>query len=300
MRAELGYYLGIDVGGTGTRWVVIDANGDEVTRGRTDGATGLIYDAASLAAFVGAMEAVREGSPGPLSYVHLGITGAGFNRHAALDEQVKLAFRIGEGAFSYSNDMVLAWHAAFPNGGGHIVSAGTGSIGLTFKDGERIAVGGRGIMIDDGGSGTWIGLRALDRLYRLIDECGAPKGAEILADKLFAAMGGAEWDATRAFVYGRDRGQIGTLAIAVAEAAHAGDPIAMDMMMRAGQELARLARALVDRAGPAPIGFVGGVMRLHPSIRAEVERALPGYDLQFPTIDAALQAARIARAAAQN
>ncbi|ARO15468.1 ATPase BadF/BadG/BcrA/BcrD type [Ketogulonicigenium robustum] len=296
----MSYYLGIDVGGTGTRWVVIDDAGHEVTRGRTDGATGLIYDAASLAAFVGAMEAVREGSPGPLAFVHLGITGAGFNRHANLDEQIKLAFRLPDGAFSYSNDMELAWHAAFPDGRGHLVSAGTGSIGLTFKDGERIAVGGRGILIDDGGSGTWIGLRALDRLYRLIDEKGAPEGAEILAEKLFGAMGGADWDATRAFVYGKDRGQIGTLAVAVAEAAHLGDPIALDMMTRAGTELARLALALVDRAGPAPLGFVGGVMKLHPAIQAGVAAALQGYDLQFPLIDAAHQAARIARAAAHR
>ena len=193
------------------------------------------------------------------------------------------------------NDMVLAWHAVWPRGGGHLVSAGTGSVGFSLHRGAMILVGGRGALIDDAGSAAWIALRALDALWRRIDETGAPRGAEMLADALFGALGGGDWDATRRFVYGRDRGAIGSLARPVAEAAHRGDPLARDLMARAGTELARLARALVARAGDAPVAVIGGVLTLHPAIRTAIEAATPGLALVWPAPDAAARAATLAQ-----
>ncbi|MEG1055840.1 MAG: MFS transporter, partial [Janthinobacterium sp.] len=57
------------------------------------------------------------------------------------------------------------------------------------------------------------------------------------------------WSLSRAFMYGQDRGAIGRLALAVAASADA-DPLALDILQRAGQELARLALALTARYGP--------------------------------------------------
>lgn len=289
-------YLGIDVGGTASRWVVVDDSGALVGRGLADGASGLIYDAASLARFTGALETVRDALPGPVAGAQLGITGAGFSRHSTVEEQVGRIFGLALDRFAYSNDTTLAWHAAFPQGRGHLVSAGTGSVGMSFDaEGRRVIVGGRGILVDDAGSGVWIALRALDLLFRRIDEHGRPQGAEILASALFDAMGGGDHDALRSFVYGRDRGRIGTLAVAVAQAAREGDPTAQDLMRRAGQELARLGRVMLARCGTAPVAFVGGVLALDPAIRQSIEQELAGNTLAFPRIDAALQAARMAR-----
>ena len=192
--------------------------------------------------------------------------------------------------------MELAYRAAFAPGAGHLISAGTGSIGLhVTADGQIIRVGGRGLLIDDGGSGTWIALTALDRLYRLIDETGSTAGAQILADELFTAIGGSDWDATRAYIYGSDRGRIGALAQAVARAATKGDALALDILTQAGTELARLGQALVARAGHLPIGYVGGIIDLHPQIRLSLADALPDEVLLYPRLDAAAFAAQWAR-----
>jgi hypothetical protein len=43
------------------------------------------------------------------------------------------------------------------------------------------------------------------------------------------------------------------------------------------------------------VAFVGGVLALDPSIRQTIERELDGQVLEFPRIDAALQAAQMAR-----
>jgi N-acetylglucosamine kinase-like BadF-type ATPase len=222
----------------------------------------------------------------------LGITGLG---EAVQDEARDLvggAFAIEPGNIHLSDDMELAFRAIFAPGAGHLVSAGTGSIGLHLTaNSEIIRVGGRGLLIDDAGSGTWIALHALDQLYRRIDETGGPADAAILAGELYAEMGGESWEQTRSFVYGSDRGRIGTLAQAVARAAMQGDPVAGDILARAANELARLARALVARTAPLPIAFVGGITTLHESMKPALRAALPNLAVSFPQVDAALHAA---------
>lgn len=295
----MSYYLGVDMGGTASRWAVVDGTGTVAGRGVADGASGNIFDAGAMAAFAGALEAIRTALPGPVAGAHLGITGAGFRKHPQVEAQVSAILGLPEGRFTYSNDVVLAWHAAFEGRRGHLVSAGTGSIGISVDArGQSLLVGGRGYLVDDGGSGTWIALRALDRLYRLIDTHGEPKGAEVLAGALFGAMGGSDRDALRISIYGKPRGEIGQLALPVAKAANEGDPLAIEIIGQAGRELVRLARALLDRGGPAPVAFAGGITDLHPIIRDEIEAGLPGEDITFPRIDPALRAARMARDAA--
>ncbi|WP_226779935.1 N-acetylglucosamine kinase [Oceaniglobus trochenteri] len=292
-------HLGVDMGGTASRWVVCDDNGSELARGAAEGGSGLIFDAASMASFAGALEAIRDAMPGAAATAHFGITGAGFLPHPRIESQVEAVFGLPRDSYSYSNDMVLAWHAAFgaPDGPGrgYLISSGTGSIGISIEeDGTPTIVGGRGIMIDDGGSGSWIALRALDRLFRVIDESGTPEGAEILARHLFAATGGSGRDAINAYVYGRGRGHVGQLAQAVAAAAHEGDALALGIIEEAGAELVRLARALIGRGGAAPVSFIGGVLGLHPAIRARIERDMADHPPTFPRIDAAAQAALMA------
>ncbi|WP_068300294.1 N-acetylglucosamine kinase [Pararhodobacter sp. CCB-MM2] len=280
-------FLGVDMGGTGTRWATSDGS-----RGESAGATGLVFDAAARSAFEAALAPMR--ADGPFAGAYLGVTGAGFEDDPTLRTLAGAVLGLPAESVTIVNDMVLAWQAVWPEGGGHLVAAGTGSVGFSMEGGVTL-VGGRGTLIDDGGSGAWIALRALDALWRLIDDDSAPKGAEILADAVFGAIGGSDWEATRRHVYGGDRGAIGRLARPVAEAAHLGDPLALELMARAGGELARLARALVARAGEAPVAVIGGVLPLHPEIRTAMEAGTPGIALTFPTPDAPATAARLAK-----
>lgn len=287
-------YLGLDIGGSASRWVACDASGAEVARGQSAGATGLIFDPAARARLAAALAPARAALPG-LSAAYLGMTGAGFRSDPDLHGLVADALNLPEARVTIVNDMVLACRAVWPQDQGHLVNAGTGSVGFSLKGGLTL-VGGRGTLIDDAGSAAWIALRALDALWRRIDEAGHPEGAEILAETLFDALGGEDWEATRRFVYGQSRGEIGTLARAVATAAHRGDALALDLMARAGAELARLARALVARAGPAPVAVIGGVLGLHPDVRGALLQGCPGLDLTFPEPDLARAAADLALA----
>src|SRR5690606_36171729 len=63
------------------------------------------------------------------------------------------------------------------------------------------------------------------------------------------------------------------------------------ILRQAGVELARLAQALVRRVGPRPIGFIGGVLVLHPATAAEIRDTLGGREGRLLNADASLAAA---------
>lgn len=285
-------YLGIDMGGTASRWVLVDSGGVERARGTAPGGTGLIGDPGHRAAFVAALEALRAALPCAPARAHLGLTGVGFARDPAVDALCAQALGLNPAQVSHENDMELAHRAAFGTGAGHLVLAGTGSVGMTrLPDGAALIIGGHGALIDDGGSASWIALRALRQVLRARDE-GMADG--VLAQHLFNAIGGTGWEAVRRHVYAGDRGRIGLLARAVAGAAAAGDAQAVALMHAAADELARLARILIDRAGPAPLVFTGGVLDLGPDIRNRLATRLAAEAPPFRPLDAALTAARTA------
>jgi glucosamine kinase len=294
-----GTWLGVDIGGTASRWVLVDDDGGIVARGQTPGATGFLFNAADRDRFIAVFEAIgvslRAGSV-PVGAC-IGVTGLGARVADDAKAIVGQAFNIEPAAIIAIDDMELAFRAAFAPGEGHLIAAGTGSVGLhVAADGKLVRVGGRGLLIDDGGSGTWIALTALDRLYRRIDETGGPADAHVLAAELFETIGGDDWDTTRAFIYGSERGRIGTLAQVVAGAAAKGDPLAKSVMKQAGEELARLGLALVKRTQRLPIGYVGGIVTLE-GVKPALLEALAGHDVVFPQIDAAHHAAMMARQA---
>ncbi len=291
-------FLGVDIGGTASRYVLADADGTVIARGSAGGATGHIFNPVERDKLVAVLQSIAAALPAgtTLSAACLGITGLGDKIRDEAASLIGDHLSLPASSVRLTDDMELAYRAAFAPGAGHLISAGTGSIGLhVTADGQIIRVGGRGLLIDDGGSGTWIALTALDRLYRGIDETGSAAQAQILADELFTAIGGSDWDSTRAYIYGSDRGRIGALAQAVARAAIKGDALALDILTQAGKELARLGHALVARAGHLPIGYVGGIIDLHPQIRLSLADALPDEVLLYPRLDAAAFAAQWAR-----
>jgi N-acetylglucosamine kinase-like BadF-type ATPase len=290
-------HLGLDVGGTASRWVACAPDGVVLARGEAAGATGHVFNPAEKDRLRLTLEAIAQalGAAGlQASRVTAGLTGYG----AIVSDQVKAlvggVLGVGAGGIFLVDDIVLAYIAQFEPGEGHLISAGTGSIGVhVTASGAMIRVGGRGILIDDAGAGSWIALQALDHIYRALDRHGSFDAVEPLAELLFAQIGGQAWHDVRQFVYGGDRGRIGTLAVAVARAAEAGDATALAILRQAGGELARLALALSGRAGDHPIRFIGGVLDLHPVIFAEIQACLPAQAVSRAIGDAALAAARL-------
>jgi glucosamine kinase len=284
-RAGAAAFLGLDAGGTATRWALADGTGVVFARGEAPPLSGLmLLDAPGRAALVAALGALKSGlaaaTPMPPAALWAGITGFDAAQSAALAIELSNSLGVEARCVVLASDIELACRAAFAPGAGIVVYAGTGSIAAHLAaDGQLHRAGGRGAVLDDAGGGHWIAREALKRVWRAEDHAPGAWRQSPLAQALFDALGGSDWSTTRGFVYGASRGELGRLALAVAHAAES-DPAALALLHEAGAELARLALALRQRLGPLPVALAGRVFALHPGIEAALRGALPGADIQ--------------------
>jgi N-acetylglucosamine kinase-like BadF-type ATPase len=266
-----GFGLGIETGGTGSRWCLSAPSGAILARGEMEPMTGHVFTQAErerVTSIFTRLAAELENVGRPAAIV-AGVTGLGPESavRAVFSALLAEAFGCPEAKTLVVDDMWLGYRARFQPDEGIIVYSGTGSIGYHLSaDGEIIRAGGRGVLIDDGGSAAWIAAEALRRLLRREDEIPGSGWSSALGHALAQALGEASWDAVRTHVYGGDRGSLGLLARAVATAGDAGDAIAAGIFTQAGEELARLALALRARVGAKPVALCGRAATLSPLI----------------------------------
>jgi glucosamine kinase len=269
--------LGIDAGGTRTRWALAGPDGAIVAEGQVAGLSALQMGSAAgrqgvHANFAMLAKAVLEhGQPGRVRAGLTGFGGDGEQLQRWLSDLLALDAR----AITLCSDIEIAYLDSFAPGEGYLVYAGTGSIGAWIDQQNRFhRAGGRGVMLDDGGGGFWIAREALRHIWRNEDECPGRWQQSPMARAVFEQVGGEDWSFSRQFIYGQERGEVGKLALAVAASADA-DPAAAAILRGAGAELARLATALSERFGPRPVVLVGRASALHPIIAAAMRAALP-------------------------
>jgi len=287
--------LGIDGGGSATRWVVSDGRGRILARGEVAAVSGHLFDEAARAAFAAAAGEIAAALPGPVERVVAGITGLAATAPAAAEAAALLAaaFGLGPASVAVHDDLWIAYHAVFRPGEGHVVYSGTGSIGLHIAAGGGIVrVGGRGPLIDDGGSAFAIARAAIGWVWHARDR--DPDEDSPLGRALDAAIGGHDWDTHRAYIYGGGRNAVAQLARAVAAA---DDPVVRRLMGAAAGALAGLARALIERAGPRPVALMGRAVGLHPELLRAFAAAMERHPWRRVTVDAAAAAGRLAAGA---
>jgi N-acetylglucosamine kinase-like BadF-type ATPase len=289
--------LGIDAGGTQTRWALAGTDGTIIADGSVAG-----MSATQMASPAG-RDAVR-GVLAELAQQVLAVAApvrvcaglTGFDGVAVEPAQwLAAALGLAPTAVTVRSDIEIAYLASFKPGAGYLVYAGTGSIAAWIAaDGVFHRAGGRGVTLDDGGGGFWIAREAMRLIWRREDEQPGAWEQSPLARAVFDHVGGSDWALSRQFIYGQDRGAVGRLALAVASVADA-DPQAMAILEQAGRELARIALALVGRYGPRPIAVDGRAATLHPAIMTALRQSLPAaLPLTQISIPAHHAAARIA------
>lgn len=299
LELEWALGLGLDAGGTHTRWALANARGQVHAQGELPSMSGqqLASEAGRrelqatlhrLAQAVTPALGAEGGGLHRLQAVVAGITG--FDAQAMPQWQALAAQALGvpPARVRAVSDIELCCAAAFAPGQGVVLIAGTGSIAAHVDTaGVLHRAGGRGAAIDDAGSGHWIARQALRHIWRAEDAQPGSGQATRLGRQVAAHIGGSSWAHARQWVYGATRGELGTLALAVAQAAqdaaaddthpagHAADPAALHILQRAGQELARLVLALHQRLGLQPVALYGRVWDLHPLVQASLLQVLP-------------------------
>ena len=289
--------LGIDAGGTETRWALANANNDIIATGSVAGLTALLMATEggrarireAMASIAGALPVTQW--PEKICAGMTGFSDGGDDIRGL----IATAFKIDQSGVELHSDIEIACLDLFVPGGGYVVYAGTGSIAAFIDaDGTFHRAGGHGVILDDAGGGFWIAIEAFRHIWRNEDEKPGSWRTSPMAATIFEKLGGDDWSRTREFVYHRERGEIGTLALVVAAMA-SDDPAAMDILRRAGRELARLGNAMISRYGLRPIALAGRVVKLHPVIEQSMRAAMPSTtELTVRTGEAHIAAAHIA------
>lgn len=195
-------------------------------------------------------------------------------------------------------DIEIALSAAFGEGPGIVVSAGTGSVAVgRDRHGTLHRIGGYGWQMGDEGSGYAIGRAALGAVGRAADG-RSPETA--LTARIREVTGCRDLDALIRWAAGAGPAEIASLAPHILAVAADGDTVAQGIADYAARELYQLAAHLLERVDapqPIAVALTGGLL-MNQTLRAPVLERLAGQPSFAPVevpIDAALGAARMAR-----
>jgi N-acetylglucosamine kinase-like BadF-type ATPase len=272
------HVAGVDGGATKTTAAVLDLETFHVSLGRAGPAN---VDAVGADASADALEAAMSGA---LKAAGIGGTSLGPTVLAlagtipkTVEERIRRTFSLSDAYFV--NDVVAAWASGTWLDPGVAVISGTGShvFGVNAA-GESWRTGGWGHILDDEGSGYWLGLAGIKAALQYRDASG-PQTSLLDACVRFYALRAIE-DIQEVF-YGKpfSKAEVASFAREVAAEADGGDAVARSLFEQAATDLATQVRAPVRILGLANaeqfiIALVGSVFAGSPLLRECFERAV--------------------------
>jgi N-acetylglucosamine kinase-like BadF-type ATPase len=195
-------------------------------------------------------------------------------------------------------DIEIALAAAFNDGPGIVVSAGTGSVAVgRDQAGRRHRIGGYGWQMGDEGSGYAIGRAALGAVSRAAD--GRSPRTKI-SDRMLAATRSPDFDALVRWAAGASPAEVAALAPHVLAVAEQGDTLAQGIADYAARELSQLAIRLLpkmDVDGKVGVAITGGLLSVEGPLRRSVLAILSEEPTLQPVetpVDAVMGALRLA------
>ena len=302
----MGTFLGIDGGGTQTTCVVGDENSILATA--TAGPSNVVRVGESRAR-ESLHQVIREAcraagvDPGQINRACIGLAGAA--RPEIAEAIQRLLSEVISGTIEVVGDIVIALQAAFGDGPGVIVVAGTGSIAYGRDQGGKTArAGGWGFAISDEGSGHWIGRAAITAGLRAQDE---GENTKLLRQVLEGWQLSSLDDLVRT-ANSSPPPDFSNLFPMVLACADGGDGVARSVLTQAGTELARLAKLVISRlfgegASNIPVAMTGGVFRQSALVRQVFYNSLraehPSASVNSTIIEPVKGALELARKAGQ-
>lgn len=294
--------IGADVGGSKTAVGISD--GSSIVA-RAEGSGGAVRPGRALASSSVIAGVVRQALAGigRLTGDVLFVGAAGAGRDPERDE-LRKALR-GENLATtvvVATDIAIALAAAFDEGPGIVVSAGTGSVAVgRDRAGREHRIGGYGWQMGDEGSGYAIGRAALGAVSRAAD---GRSPATALSERVLAASRSENFDALVRWAAGASPAEVASLAPPVLEVAAQGDPLAQGILDYAARELSQLVICLLpalEVEGSVGVALTGGLLSADGPLRRSLLARLreqPGLTALEDPVDPVAGALRLAARAA--
>jgi glucosamine kinase len=290
----MAFYLGLDAGGTKTECAL--ANEDRILARAVGGCIKPLRTTPeqaerNLRTLLEKINSASGVSMQQIAATSVGTAGLRFpETRAQLGELFGLMV---SGDVEVCGDEEIALDAAFPGRHGVLVIAGTGSNTLgRLSNGDLLTVGGWGQGIGDEGSGYWIGRRALNLACQAHDR----DEPTMVLGKVIKFWDVSSLGAVVAIANQTPFPDFSQLAPVVMECAEAGDAVATQALIEAGNWLATSAvlayrKVRARETGEAPgIAFVGSILRnvsmVRESMFEAIRRELPGVMILEEAVDA--------------
>jgi N-acetylglucosamine kinase-like BadF-type ATPase len=266
--------LGGDLGGTSTRIVIADHEGNVVGRGAAAGGNPTSHPASAAANFGQAIHQALEGLDASLVRTAvIGAAGGSALSNPGVRAQFDAAWS-GAGLVceaDYIGDLEVAFASGTPEPDGTVLIAGTGSAAGLVRD-HRLTrtADGHGWLLGDDGSGFWLGREAMRSLLRNLD-LGEPLGGlgeavvnAVLPDRDKDAMAEREgYDRLRddliRTVNARPPVLLAELARTVVAAYDQNDKTAHALVKRAAELLTETVSRLRTTSDNGPLVLAGSV-----------------------------------------
>ena len=300
---DASYFLGFDGGGTKTECVLADTRGEIVARA-TAGPSNPLRAGYNRAWFAlsEAADAVLSQQKIKASDIRGICAGLGGASREAVVRRVVTFFERGypNAKVGVTTDLEIAFEAAFGEGEGMILVAGTGSACLGRDANGRMArAGGRGPWFSDEGSAFDIGRRAFGAVMRAEERRG-PETA--LSSRLFAWHQCRDWDSVLERVAKNPDDVFPRTFPLVAQLGDDGDTVCREILSDAASSLAGLARSVANALAwfgrETPVAKAGGVYArskyFDAAVGTELEKVLAHVrfaPLKISPPEAAVQAA---------
>jgi len=262
----MAFFLGIDGGGSQTECMVGDETSVLGWAGASSSKIARVGEEAANAALRDGIERACAAAGVATSQIQrtcVGVSGASQTDSVAAIRRW-LGGWVG-GGVDVVGDMEVAHHAAFEDGAGVVVIAGTGSIAYgRSAQGETGRAGGLAPAKGDPGSGEWIGRTAIE-LALVANDYGQNSA---LLNALLKAW---KLDHAQALARMSSASPAPDFAALFPVIAVSGDALAGRVLARAGRELALLVADVLGRLWPEPapvdVAMYGGVLENSPDVR---------------------------------
>lgn len=300
------FVLGIDAGGTKTTCLLADADGIVHAEARGSGANLQSFGEVEVEKTLrDLIERVLSPRPVALSAICLGM--AGVDRPGEVETVRTLFARLGYAApLLVVNDALIALEAGTPAAPGLVVVAGTGSM-VYGRDasGRSARAGGWGYLLDDEGSGYWMGRQALRAVVRAADRRGPATSLTARALEHYG-IDDPQQLVQAVYALGARPTAIAELAVAVERSAAEADKVAVDILDAGARDLASAAATVAHRLDltEGPVILAGSIFRVAPTLATRVTRQLqvdlPAAPVRRLEVEPAIGAVRLALAMADD
>jgi len=303
-------YLGIDGGGTKTAFIIIDKAGKILAQHEEttsyyieiglDGLRTLLINGVN-----NTLEKAKL-SPQDIDYAFFGLPAYGEDSSVIDELNAIPAELFPTDKYTCGNDMVPGWASALGCKNGINIVAGTGSIAYGELNGVQARCGGWGEVFSDEGSAYWIAKSGLEAFTRMSDgriEKGPlyqliKSHLNLSIDLDICGVILNQWQASRS--------KISQLSVVVADAALAGDKVALMIFDQAAEELALIIASTRTQLGYTEneeviVSYSGGVFNAKDLILVPLTKYLSQASSQFtlvkpkyqPVTGSALYAAKL-------